>query len=824
MRLALFNLVLSCCVTLIIWNSPSSGFKIRYGRERSRILKLKKRKGAILTRLNLLTRTRGIGIFPCRATPEDSTPEPESEKEEGTQESFENIVEEEKPKRMPNNPVIEQDLENFDPLFRNIPTLRTLKRNIKLEDRPGAFSAPDYARDFIEQDAWDFHPNKIRVRGKYFSKLYQYELREPMKRHENDTGSPEVVIASLTAKIDYISSHVKNNKKDVQAKRQLVRLATKRRKLLEYLYRKKRDTFYMLIKTFNLPFDESRFSYKRILPENIYSQYRRTKLRPYMHLGLLSPNTQNKKGKSANSNYSRPVYTILDSKPSTTEQKSIKVDNSNILILNSDNFNEISKYPGKIKTGINDALVITPLHNLNLNSVFGESLFEKRKRNEKILHLAELVYLSDGIIVPIDYNELKSNGCRHVYNLKLANILIFFLRECFEQARYPNVHFIVYNWNEISTWNSYRNSFLRRQKKEIHQILNEFIAESGKISTTCEFTNSSEKHDWVTKLYPSIKERIKLHRDCKSDLESDFNGRVKSCEVIKAFRKQTQDSSDDLVSRLNPNQLQELKNLAPSYNQLIELIKVQRERMITFLNDTSNYGHPVEWYKREIDALVNNSLNELVATMHVVKGCENFAKELKNRLVESLKSIIIEFIDTLSLRMHDEIVQEFRNNISSLTISPNLDEELEDAIRTADSLYFKKRKSLEPKILRNDPVYKAKFQSQRADLIQNLKEISNHILEYAISNGMYYHRISIRDGILLLPQNFVLKYLNRLLDKIKIPLRISLNYLSPSAFGFSNFFRLVISPRHARYRSKDTLSPQICRYFTHSDSVNKIIP
>ena len=59
------------------------------------------------------------------------------------------------------------------------------------------------------------------------------------KLHENDTGSPEVQIALLSARIEYLTEHFKAHKKDHHSRRGLLKLVGQRRGLLDYL--KKND-------------------------------------------------------------------------------------------------------------------------------------------------------------------------------------------------------------------------------------------------------------------------------------------------------------------------------------------------------------------------------------------------------------------------------------------------------------------------------------------------------------------------------------------------------------------------------------------------------
>lgn len=58
---------------------------------------------------------------------------------------------------------------------------------------------------------------------------------EEYKTHANDTGSPEVQIALLTRRIQYLTEHFKIFKKDFHSRRGLLRLVGRRRRLLDYL-------------------------------------------------------------------------------------------------------------------------------------------------------------------------------------------------------------------------------------------------------------------------------------------------------------------------------------------------------------------------------------------------------------------------------------------------------------------------------------------------------------------------------------------------------------------------------------------------------------
>ena len=61
--------------------------------------------------------------------------------------------------------------------------------------------------------------------------------------HDKDTGSPEVQIALLSERINYLTEHFKVHKKDHHSRRGLMKLVGQRRRLLDYLKRKDTDRY-----------------------------------------------------------------------------------------------------------------------------------------------------------------------------------------------------------------------------------------------------------------------------------------------------------------------------------------------------------------------------------------------------------------------------------------------------------------------------------------------------------------------------------------------------------------------------------------------------
>ncbi|MDO4788218.1 MAG: 30S ribosomal protein S15 [Johnsonella sp.] len=73
------------------------------------------------------------------------------------------------------------------------------------------------------------------------------EIINQYARKEGDTGSPEVQIAILTARIIELTEHLKSNKKDHHSRRGLLKMVGKRRGLLQYLKKTDLDGYRALI-------------------------------------------------------------------------------------------------------------------------------------------------------------------------------------------------------------------------------------------------------------------------------------------------------------------------------------------------------------------------------------------------------------------------------------------------------------------------------------------------------------------------------------------------------------------------------------------------
>ncbi len=75
---------------------------------------------------------------------------------------------------------------------------------------------------------------------------------ETHRRHDTDTGSPEVQVAILTERINQLTEHLKEHKHDHHSRRGLLMMVGRRRRLLNYLQRVDIDGYRALIERLGL--------------------------------------------------------------------------------------------------------------------------------------------------------------------------------------------------------------------------------------------------------------------------------------------------------------------------------------------------------------------------------------------------------------------------------------------------------------------------------------------------------------------------------------------------------------------------------------------
>ncbi len=78
------------------------------------------------------------------------------------------------------------------------------------------------------------------------------EIIGSFKMHQSDTGSPEVQIAILTERINYLTEHFKAHAKDHHSRRGLLKMVSKRRRLLDFLKEEDSKRYKAILKKLNI--------------------------------------------------------------------------------------------------------------------------------------------------------------------------------------------------------------------------------------------------------------------------------------------------------------------------------------------------------------------------------------------------------------------------------------------------------------------------------------------------------------------------------------------------------------------------------------------
>jgi len=86
----------------------------------------------------------------------------------------------------------------------------------------------------------------------YLTKEAKAEIFKKHGKSEKNTGSAEGQIALFSHRIEHLSNHLKNNRKDFNTERSLVRLVGKRRSLLDYLKNKDIERYRAIVKELGL--------------------------------------------------------------------------------------------------------------------------------------------------------------------------------------------------------------------------------------------------------------------------------------------------------------------------------------------------------------------------------------------------------------------------------------------------------------------------------------------------------------------------------------------------------------------------------------------
>ena len=108
--------------------------------------------------------------------------------------------------------------------------------------------SPTIQRTAVWYGATPPNPGPCVEEAVAFTKERKSEVIGSYKTHTADTGSPEVQVALLSERINYLTEHFKTHAKDHHSRRGLLKLVGQRRSLLDYLKGKDTDRYAELIK------------------------------------------------------------------------------------------------------------------------------------------------------------------------------------------------------------------------------------------------------------------------------------------------------------------------------------------------------------------------------------------------------------------------------------------------------------------------------------------------------------------------------------------------------------------------------------------------
>ena len=81
---------------------------------------------------------------------------------------------------------------------------------------------------------------------------WKSKILDEFKTHEGDTGSPEIQIAILTARIKHLTEHLTTHKKDHASRRGLLKMVSRRAALLKYVTKKSAERYTSIIQRLGL--------------------------------------------------------------------------------------------------------------------------------------------------------------------------------------------------------------------------------------------------------------------------------------------------------------------------------------------------------------------------------------------------------------------------------------------------------------------------------------------------------------------------------------------------------------------------------------------
>ncbi|GIX60895.1 ribosomal protein S15 domain-containing protein [Babesia caballi] len=469
---------------------------------------------------------------------------------------------------------------------------------------------------------------------------------------------------------------------------------------------------------------------------------------------------------------------------------SLKVGDQQLNVVEGSNF---SPGGGTLTAGgpaqtkhANTIHVVRNDYKIGLSELSNESIFDKRRNHVNLVELAKMALRADGIIVPLDYDTLIVKG-QMLYQLQLLDVVLFILRQMGNLKL--NFNFVVYNYKKDRGGDEARREFYERHEKEIAEVLSQLVKSETDVVDTCvTFTGASNPSDCLDAASAWISKRIELRQACRAEFENEALKKEELVDRMRTVQEFMNSSVNDVAGKLKGV---DLTKDVRALHQLLESATAVELSVNKWMQENAMaLSELPEKLKVQVDTLIATMLGQFDSRAQAVAAKNQAYRSMVRRsLVESLQNKLMFMMDSVVLKIQDTVMQEFQNSLQTLPVDENLDLNLQEAIGKYDRQWCSLVEQCKFDILKGSQLYRLKSLMQRKDMICSMKEVANHVLEYAISKGLFYAKFSILDGIAYVPSNAVTRFIAKWIHRLRIPLHITLNYLSPTAFGFSNLFR-----------------------------------
>jgi small subunit ribosomal protein S15 len=114
------------------------------------------------------------------------------------------------------------------------------------------WAGDEWAQGSIKPGRRLFSTKRLREKTMAINTSDKAKIVADYQRGQGDTGSPEVQVALLTARINDLTGHFKEHVKDHHSRRGLLKMVSQRRKMLDYLKRTNADSYRTLIERLGL--------------------------------------------------------------------------------------------------------------------------------------------------------------------------------------------------------------------------------------------------------------------------------------------------------------------------------------------------------------------------------------------------------------------------------------------------------------------------------------------------------------------------------------------------------------------------------------------